>query len=363
MNSIALALKYTPKLDEIFQREATSIDLEDTTVNFDGVDTVKILKVKVPDNADYSRSSGFTTGDVEATWETWQLTQDRGREFNVDAVDNEETLDQTFGAVSGEFIRTKVIPEVDLYRYATVASKSGISGTIGVLTTGDQVVAAISAAMTQMDEDEVPTENRLLYITPTCKRLIDALETYKSQKVMEGFSKVIQVPQSRFLTKITKNTEKKFVRHADGSFINFMIIHKSAAKAVSKHVRLRIFLANGDDDTGVNRNQDMDAHKFQYRNVHDCFVYDNKVAGIYCHSVPLVAITVTAGSGASADVESFKVPSGTVAKVDTTNNKITLGDVTVTITPPTGKTITAVSGVTNGTAVSANATITFTYSS
>lgn len=353
-NSIQLAEKYTPILDDVFKNEAKSIDLEDNNVKFDGVNKVKVLKVQVPDNADYSRSSGFTAGDVTAEWEDWTLTQDRGREFSVDAVDDEETLDMTFGAVSGEFIRTKVVPETDLYRFATVCQKSGISTGTGILSNGDQIIAALNTAQGAMDEDEVPTNGRILYLTPTCKRLLDALETYKSQKVLSTFEKIVEVPQARFLTKITKDSNKKYIRADGGSLINFMIIHKSAVKAVLKHRKLRVFLA----DT----NQEMDAHKFQYRAVHDIFVYDNKVAGIYVHSVPTVTITITAGSGATASAASLKIPSGFVPTIDLENKKITFGDTVVTITPPTGKTITAVSGITNGTAISANATVTFTYS-
>ena len=55
-----------------------------------------------------------------------------------------------------------------------------------------------------------------------------------------------------------------------------MIVAKSAVIAVAKHVRLRVFTPD--------ENQEMDAYKFQYRIYHDEFVYDNKVAGIYLHA-------------------------------------------------------------------------------
>ena len=82
--------------------------------------------------------------------------------------------------------------------------------------------------------------------------------------------KVVQVPQSRFATTIAINTNGYTL---SGNNINFMIVHPSAVEAVAKHVKLRIFTPDV--------NQDMDAYKFQYRLYHDAFVYENKAAGIY----------------------------------------------------------------------------------
>ncbi len=291
MNSIALATKYTPLLDEVFKKESVTTDLEDKKVNFDGVKTVKILKVETPPLDAYDRNSGFKKGAVKAEWEDWKLEQDRGIEFSVDAVDNEETLDATFGAAVAEFIRTRVAPEVDLYRFAKLASTTGVSvATAGALTKGEDVLKALTAAMSKMDNDEVPEQGRILYIESSLKRLIDEVDNYKSKKVFEEFAKVVKVPKSRFFTKtVYKDEEINGVTHKviaaadDAAPINFMIVVPSAQQSTAKHVKLRIFLADGDKGNGANKNQDQDAHKFQYRIVHDTNTYENKRAGIYYH--------------------------------------------------------------------------------
>ena len=288
MNSIALAEKFQPMLDEVFQKASVTMDLESNEVKFDNTNTVKILKLQLPSLGAYSRNSGFTKGDVNAEWESWKLTQDRGREFSVDAMDDEETLNMTFGKACSEFIRTKVAPQVDTYRFATLASTKDISTTDGaVLADGTEVVKALRTASTQMDEDQVDEEGRILYITSTLLGLVEDLDTTKSRKVLEKFSKIVKVPQSRFVTKIQYNEETEEIERAsDGVKINFMIVLPRAVQAVAKHTKLRIFLANGDDGTGANKNQDADAHKFQYRIYHDIHVYENKVAGIYLHKAP-----------------------------------------------------------------------------
>ena len=286
MNSIALAAKYQPLLDEIFKLSALTADLEADKVKFDGVKTVKIMKIKVPALGAYSRNSGFTSGDVEVTWQDWELSQDRGRSFDIDAVYNEETMDMTFGAACNEFIRTKVAPQIDTYRFAALASTKNISTATGSLTTGANVISALRAANTQMDNDEVPKEGRILYITITAKGLIDDLDLTKSKAVMERFAKVVEVPSSRFFTKAQYNSTSQEIEKATGaSDINFLIVAPSAVQATAKHQKLRIFLADGDEGTGANKNQKKDAHEFQYRIVHDINVYENKTAGIYCHSV------------------------------------------------------------------------------
>lgn len=278
-NSIVLSQKYTPLLDEVYAQSVLTGDLEapEGTVLFDGTNTVKVLKFQLDPLADYSRSSGYTQGDLTQSWESMTLTYDRGREFNLDNMDNEETLDVMAGKVLGEFERTKVAREVDLVRFANMADKTGVSGVGANLTTGAAAIAAISAANSKMDDDEVDTEGRILYITPTLKALIDDLDTTKSRAAMSRFAKIVVVPQSRFYTKITKNSSTKAITAdtVNGKAINFMIVEPSAVLGVAKHKSLKIFTPE--------ENQSADGYKFQYRLYHDLFVYDNKVAGIYVH--------------------------------------------------------------------------------
>ena len=107
---------------------------------------------------------------------------------------------------------------------------------------------------------------------------------------MERFAKVITVPTTRFYSATQYNeTTKEIEPTADAVGLNFMIVLPRVVEAVAKHTKLRIFLADGDEGTGANKNQNQDAHKFQYRIYHDIFAYENKVAGIYCHKKPVSA--------------------------------------------------------------------------
>jgi hypothetical protein len=273
-NTINLVTKFQPLLDEVYQAASLTGDLENSAVKFDGSKTVKVMKLTVPALGEYTRNSGYTSGNVTADWEPFTLTQDRGTEFSVDAMDDEETMNMTFGNASSEFIRRSVVPQVDAYRFATIAGTEGIGSASAALTTGDAVIKALSAAMTAMDEAEVPQEGRILYITPTLHQLVQDMETYKSKNIIGRFSKIVLVPQGRFYSKINVSAAGH-AKHADGKDLNFLILDPKAVFAVAKHKKLKVF--------SPDVNQKGDDYLFQYRLYHDMFAYPQKVAGIYAH--------------------------------------------------------------------------------
>jgi hypothetical protein len=273
-NTINLVTKFQPLLDEVYKAASLTTDLENPAVKFDGSKTVKVLKLTVPPLGTYTRNTGYTAGDVTADWEPFTLTQDRGTEFSIDAMDDEETLNMTFGNASSEFIRRSAVPQVDAYRFAAMAKAEGVGTAAAALTTGDAAIKAINAAMTAMDEAEVTAEGRILYITPTLKGLIDELESYKSKLCIQRFSKIVTVPQSRFYSDVTVD-DKGFAKAEGGVNLNFVIVEPKAVFAVAKHKKLRVF----DPDT----NQKRDDYLFQYRLYHDMFVYPQKAAGVYVH--------------------------------------------------------------------------------
>lgn len=294
-NSIALFKKYIDLLDEVYQNASVTAMLDgDTTLVQMGANTNEIIipKISMDGLADYSRNGGYVHGDVTLTNETVKFNYDRGRKFTVDTMDNEETAGLAFGKLAAEFIRTKVVPEMDAFRFATYAGITGISkATAGTLTTGEAVLTALVAAQSKMDEDEVPQENRHLFITPTLYNLIYAVDTTKSKEVINSFASINKVPQSRFYTAIdlydgttAGETAGGFVKHkadasvtgdSDGKEINFMIIHKPALLQYPKHTVNKVISPEA--------NQDSDGWLFFYRAYGLADVYENKVAGIYLH--------------------------------------------------------------------------------
>lgn len=284
-NSIALFKKYIDLLDEVYKQSAKTaiLDGDNALVQAGrGTNEIVIPKMSLDGLADYSRNSGYVKGDVTLTYETVQFNYDRGRKFSVDAMDDEETAGIAFGKLSSEFIRTKVVPEMDAFRFASYASTSSIGSATGTLSTGDNVIAALRVAANAMDEAEVPAEQRVLFITPTLRGLIADLDTSKSKEVLAKFSTVVEVPQTRFYTKIdlldgtTQDEEAGgYAKATAGKDINFLVVHKPATLQYTKHTVNKVI--------SPELNQEADAWMFFYRAYGLVDVYDNKVAGIYCH--------------------------------------------------------------------------------
>ena len=294
-NSIALAQKCLPMLDEVYKYASKSavLDAANGLVQFVGANAVKVFKLSMDGLGDYSRNNGFVDGDVTGSWETLTLQKDRGRSFMVDAMDDEETLRLAFGKLAGEFIRTKVAPEIDAYTFAKLAGNAGLTTTAADITVGTtDVPTLVETGERAADEAEVPKDGRILFISETAYAgLKNKITRYTENREgvynnnIEYFNdmRVIRVPQSRFYTAITLYNGTSTGQTAGGYAgtastgykINFMIVHPSAVVKVAKHVMPRIFTPQ--------ENQKADAWKFDYRIYHDTFVLDNKVNGIYLH--------------------------------------------------------------------------------
>lgn len=279
-NTINLAEKFVPVIDGIYKKASlTSILDAQTQPDFSGVNTVKVMKVTTTGLGDYSKENGYAQGNATLEWEAMKLNEDRSAALTVDRMDNEETLGQAFGVIMNEFIRTNVAPEVDAYRFSKYAKTANIGTTAAALADGEAVIKAIRAAITAMDEAEVPAEDRVLFITPTLYGLVQDLDTTKSKEALKRFASIVEVPQTRFYTDITLNSGADawgYTKGAGAKDINFIAVSKSAVVQATKMALPKVF----DPDT----NQTKDAWLFQYRLYHDAFAYDNKVKGIYVHT-------------------------------------------------------------------------------
>lgn len=279
MNNIELTTKYLPLLDEVYKNEVKTsvLDGDEATVQKGQNGELKVAKLDMDALGDFSRNSGYTEGNTTLTWETIKYDKERSQKLHIDRLDNEESLGVAVAKLSGEFLRTKVAPETDAARIAKIVSVEGITKKQETITTGDEMYKALRAGTNDMDEKEVSTENRILFITPTGKALVDDLETYKSKSVMSRFAQVIEVPRTRMYTAIDLNTgeENYGYKKAEGAGdINFLIVEKSAVvTAMEQYIK---YFTPDQDQNG-------DSHVFPYRNYNLYgHVYENKVAGVYC---------------------------------------------------------------------------------
>lgn len=289
-NAIELAKKYSPQLDEVYKLTSLTARLDTTNgLSFTAANEVKVPKITMDGLGSYSRNDGYVKGALTLEWETFKLEQDRGRQFLVDVMDNEESMNVAFGRFLGQFIRTQEVPEIDAYRFAKYAAKAGNKATDTDITDSTDVRAMIEKAVALMDDKEVTKEGRVLFISTkayeqlkkNCGHIIRNGESVVSTDitVFENMP-VVKVPTSRFHDAITLKDGKTDGQTAGGYSIpdtakpiNFMIIEPTAVVQTAKHTVLRGF--------NPEQVQEADAFKFNTRIYHDCDVYDNKADGLY----------------------------------------------------------------------------------
>lgn len=289
-NSITTMTSYVPMLDEVYKLGSLTARLDSNeqlvTFNPNGK-AIKIPKLSMQGLGAHTRGGNYVSGDVTLTFEEKTPNYDRNRKFSVDAMDDLETAGIAFGALSGEFLRTKVIPEVDAVRfqsYYAAALANSSAATPASLTTGAAVKAALRVAQTSLDDNEVPREGRILYITSTLLGLVKDLALTESKEVLAEFSEVVVVPQSRFYTLITLYDGSTSGQEAGGYIktastgadINFLVVHPMSIIQALKHQAPKYIPAEV--------NQDGDNDVFAYR-IYGINTYlDNKVKGIYGHA-------------------------------------------------------------------------------
>lgn len=288
LNSVAS--KFTTRLDNVVEAASVTSDLNingDLVGEVNGNGEVKIAKLSMQGLADYSRADGFKSGDITMNWETVKLAHDRGREFAIDVMDDEEREMIVSANIMAEFARTEVVPEVDATRFAALAKAADGAKVEAELNAADAALDAVLAGEEHMEGLGVNLAECILYVSPKVKTLLRKAQSWRisngdgqvdTNLAMFDSMKMVTVPAGRFYTAIDlkNDTAGGFgKKSSEGKDINFMIVHPSCCQAIQKHEKLRYFAPDV--------NQKKDAHLWQYRLFHDLFVFDNKKGLIYLH--------------------------------------------------------------------------------
>lgn len=295
-NSLAKLAKLTPYLDEVFKLATlTSLLDSDKSLMTAGANTNEIVvpSISMDGLAKYDRKKGYTAGDTNITHQTKTFDYERGRHFAIDAMDDEESFNIATSKLLSEFLRVKVAPELDAYRFSRYASLvPSDNKTSATLLDATNLMNAIKAALNTIDEKEATEDGRILFITPSLYSLIETMDTYKNKALLSRFSSIVRVPQSRFYTNIKLNDGTTSGETAGGftkvtgltgddvgknsKDINFMILEKAGIMQYVKHMVTNIF--------SPQQNQTADAWQLNFRIFGLNDAYDNKKDGFYLHT-------------------------------------------------------------------------------
>ncbi|APM40552.1 hypothetical protein [Clostridium kluyveri] len=302
-NVIQYATIFQSELDKAAVHEMLTgwMDSNAGKVKYNGGKEVKIPQLTVDGLGDYERGSagGYAGGDVKFEYKTYEMTQDRGRKFSIDAMDVDETgFVLTAGNIMGEFQRTKVIPEIDAYRLSSLATKAmsvadDTNVKYGYTPAAATILAELKLGIKVIRENGY---NGQLIIHANYD-VVNELEIAMSNKIASvTFSQggidtkvpavdicpIISTPSNRLYSSITLYdgvTEGQkiggYTKGTTAKDVNFIIAPRDVPLAITKQDIMRIF--------DPNTNQAANAWSMDYRRYHDLWVLDNKINSIYAN--------------------------------------------------------------------------------
>ncbi len=276
--SVELVTKFQHHVDELFKNESKRDLLTNQDFDWNGAHTIRIYKITTSPMTDYDRSG---TGEnwsrygavaaLSATTQEMTLFQDRSFTFAIDKLDENETLQQLAAASAlARQLREVVVPEVDSYTYAAMATNAGHKPAAVALTAGN-IYGEILKASEALDDSEVPETNRVLLVTPAVYALMKSskditLDSDVGQEqrlrgvigILDGAA-VVKVPAIRLPAKF-----------------GFMLSHPSATVCPLKL-----------EDYSIHNNPPgISGSLVEGRICYDAFVLDNKAKAIYYQAQP-----------------------------------------------------------------------------
>ena len=360
-NQFQLITKYMKDaVDTVFAQESKTRVLENGSkfidVNFKEAGYVKVFSILMDGLSDYYRvnnglgtanndyatfpsNDGYKIGDASGKWEIFQLQYDRGKQFRVDDMDNEETAGMIIGNLLTEFIRTKVVPEVDAVRFAKMVGKTSVSlgNYIAETVDANEIISLFNRGYEWLSEHEVPEEDQVIFVNPKVMAQIrNTTELYKrlSQTEYRGdvtFTidtyegrPIIEVPSNRFFTDINVGANG-YAPKSTSKVINFIICSKKAIVPIVKLNKSKVF-----EPAVV---QDFDGYKINFRLYHDVIIPKNKIAGVYASvsttnattKANLLSVDLTLESDAYKLNAYYTNPAGMLGTVVVSASAFTLG--------------------------------------
>lgn len=287
------AEQFERELQQKYSRELVSYDLTNSNpgIKFINAQTIKLPRLTLSGYKDHNRAAmGFNAGTISNDWEPKKLMHDRDIEFALDPMDIDETnLVLEVANIQNVFEEEQAIPEKDSYRFSKLYSEAKTYASKGAVIdntvlTSTTILDWFDTQMEKMDDNAVPSEGRILYVTPAMNKLIkNAQQIQRTIDVNSNNGnidrrvyslddvKIIKVPSARFKTKY--DFTDGCAPASDSKQINMMLIHPSCVVSRDKYAYMKLFTPGTDSRTA-------DKYVYQNRYYTDTFLIENKACGI-----------------------------------------------------------------------------------
>lgn len=304
INTLEFNTKLTGELDKTLVQEAQTSFFADNVMKakFVGAKTVLIPDMDMQGLGNYDRDDGFVTGAVTVSNESYTMAMDRGRSFQLDREDEDETgVANLAGQVLGEFVRTKVVPEMDAYVLSKLATLATTKSQTVTGTVASQVYKMITEAINKVQAVIGYSEPLVSFVDSTVWSALMNTTEVTRQIMVSDFKKggistkvktlndvpIIPVADDRMKTAFTfydgvtnagsvDQTAGGFVPATGAKKIGILVLPKKAASLVKKSERIRTF--------SPEQNQKADAYLFQYRLYYDLFVRKSLTGTIFTYT-------------------------------------------------------------------------------
>lgn len=293
LNTIGYATLLQNKLDESATLSLTSgwMDANAGQVEYNGGNKVRMPEISTSGLKDYDRDNGYPDGSVSLKYKDYEMTQDRGTSFQLDAMDvNESNFIANATTVVNTFQKENVLPEIDAYRYSRLYALLKSAGRSTEYTADAKTVWGKLQEDIARVRDVVGEDTPLVIsIAQPVKTMLELNDSFlKILNVAEFKAGIINtrvkefnncflkpVPSARMKTayvfkdgKTDGEKEGGFAPAENAKEINWIITPQSAPIAVSKQDKMKII----DPDTY----QKADAWFIGYRRYHELWLPEGR---------------------------------------------------------------------------------------
>jgi hypothetical protein len=286
----------TDELDQAVAQKPITGFMADNNLRgkFVGAKTVMIPAMNISGLGDYDRDTGFVSGTVSVSAKPYTLAMDRGRSFQLDREDHDETgIADLAGQIMGEFVRTKVVPEVDAYVLSKLAGYAYSEGQTVEGTPATDAYTMLTEAIANAQNEVGYDEELVAFVDGKMLNALQNSEEISRHLVMNDFKKgelhtqvtslngvaILPVPDSRMKTAYdfydgtTAGQEAGgFTPAANAKSIGLLLVPRRAASLIKKTEQVRCF--------DPAHNLKADAWKLDYRLYYDVVLKDSLKGGI-----------------------------------------------------------------------------------
>lgn len=290
MAPVNYAEMYQQALQQRFAQGLAFNELYNTpnnnTIKWVNAKTIQIPRITVGGFTDVNRDvvAGYTRR-ADNDFETKTLQHDREFQTLVDPQDIDETnMALSIANITRVFNDEQKIPEMDKYMASKLyAEFVGFGKTAdNTALTVDNILSKFDDFMAEMDDEEVPQDGRILYVTPTVNKLIKQAQELQRMNVLSNSQSTInrniyslddvlikRVPSSRMKT--AYDFTNGAVAAGEAEDINMILVHPTALVSPQKYEFVSL-----DEPTAKTGGK----YLYYERKYWDVFLIEKKVSGI-----------------------------------------------------------------------------------